>query len=138
MAEYFVKVDDSRDVRRELLESSKLCIYVLKQEAKIAEIKRRKEQAIAALRDDLKELTFLIGSLEKDLPILTKKELSELAPARPKPLVVKEKVEEIKAPQKTKGKAVAVSENKPVNKELTKLQRLEESLKMIENRLGKL
>lgn len=120
MGQYFVRVDEGKSVRRQLLESSKLCVYMLKQEHRLGEIRTHKRAIIKHIRNELKEITFLLGTLEKDLPVLTKKQLLEINPkafdAKPKP--------------------VAAPEKKP--KELSKLQRLEQSLEIIEGRLNKL
>jgi len=130
MAEYFVKVDDGKELRRQLLESSKLSIQIIKQEYKIKEMRERKNQLMEKVRDDIKELTFLIGSLEKDLPVLTKKELAEIAPKKPEQPILKkaEKAEPVKP----------VKASEPENKEYSKLRRLESSLEMIEKRLSNL
>ena len=123
MAEYFVKVDDGKELRRQLLEGSKLSIGIIKQEFAIKEMRARKEQLLEKVRDDLKELLFLIGTLEKELPVLTKKELNEMAPKKIVPVrpVVKKEVAVPAQPER-----------------LSKLQRLESSLEMIEKRLNKL
>lgn len=124
MGDYFVRIEDSKNVRRQILESSKLCIYVLKQEHRINEIRQHKRAVIKHLRDELKELTFLLGTLEKELPVLTKKQLTELQPNA------------FKAPAKTAGKTAKAA---PVaDEKLSKLQRLDHSLKIIEKRLDKL
>lgn len=129
MAEYFVKVDDGKELRRQLLESSKLSIHIIKQEYSIKEMRARKSQLMDKVRDDIKELTFLVGSLEKELPVLTKKELSEIAPKRPEQPIMK-KAEKAAKP--------ASQEHKPESKEYSKLRRLESSLEMIEKRLSNL
>lgn len=131
MAEYFVKVDDGKELRRQLLESSKLSIHIIKQEYTIKEMRARKTQLMEKVRDDIKELTFLIGLLEKDLPVLTKKELAEIAPKRPEQPILR------KAQKAEPVKPVA-QEQKPENKEYSKLRRLESSLEMIEKRLSNL
>ncbi len=127
MAEYFVKVDDGKELRRQLLESSKLSIHIIKQEFSIKEMRARKSQLMEKVRDDIEELTFLIGSLEKDLPVLTKKELAEVAPKKPEQPIVRK-------PQSVKPAEV----KEPENKEYSKLRRLESSLEMIERRLKNL
>lgn len=131
MAEYFVKVDDGKELRRQLLESSKLSIHIIKQEYTIKEMRARKTQLMEKVRDDIKELTFLIGLLEKDLPVLTKKELAEIAPKKPEQPILR------KAQKAEPVKPVA-QEQKPENKEYSKLRRLESSLEMIEKRLSNL
>jgi hypothetical protein len=120
MGHYFVRVDNGKNVRRQVLESSKLCVYILKQEHRLAEIRNHKRAIIKHIRNELKELTFLLGTLEKELPVLTKKQLLEINPNAFKP-AAKPKKEADKAPE-----------------ELTKLHRLEHSLKLIEGRLEKL
>ena len=123
MAEYFVKVDDGKELRKQLLEGSKLSIGIIKQEFAIKETRARKEQLLDKIRDDIKELHFLVGTLEKELPVLTKKELNEMAPKKIVPVHPAAKKEA--APE-------------PEPERLSKLQRLESSLEMIEKRLNKL
>lgn len=133
MGHYFVRVDDGKNVRRQILESSKLCVYLLKQEHRLAEIRRHKQAIIAHLRNELKELTFLLGSLEKELPVLTKKQLKELNPGAfktPKKVAKKTGVKPVKAHAHT--------EQGQNPEDLSKLQRLERSLALIEGRLEKL
>ena len=125
MGHYFVRVDDGKNVRRQILESSKLCVYVLKQEHRLAEIRKHKRAIISHLRNELKELTFLLGTLEKELPVLTKKQLMELNPGAFK---------QQKAPKKAPKKVVGEKKME----DLSKLQRLERSLALIEGRLEKL
>lgn len=143
MTEYFVKIDDGKELRRELLESSKLCIYVLKHEQKTLAIRKQKEQLNAAVREHMKELTMLLGSLEKALPVLTKRELEEMGLTKPKTSAKK------KSSKKSSKKAAKKQTNNisstnvtahshAEHKELSKLQRLEESLQLIEERLEKL
>jgi uncharacterized protein (DUF342 family) len=114
MSHYFVRIEDAKDVRRQLLESSKLCIQILKQEHSIGEVRKHKQAVMQHIRDELKELTFLLSSLEKELPILTKKELLDLNPNAFKQVPEEAKVE------------------------LSKIDKLEASLKMIQGRLDKL
>jgi len=133
MAEYFVKVDDGKELRKQLLESSKLSIHIIKQEFKIKDMRSRKNQLMEKVRDDLKELTYLIGALEKDLPVLTKKELAEIAPKKPEQPILKKAEEKSESPKKPVS-----AESTAENKEYSKLRRLESSLEMIEKRLGNL
>ena len=82
MGHYFVRVEEGNNVRRQLLESSKVCVFLLKQEHRLGEIRNHKGALIKQVREELKELTFLLGTLEKQLPVLTKKQLNELAPKK--------------------------------------------------------
>jgi len=141
MADYFVKVDDGQDLRRNLLISSKESIFVLKQQQEISKVRARKRALIEQARRDLKELTFLFGELEQMMQLLKKKELQELA--QPKPVTPKVKAEkkDVESQEKTVEKAAEVKEkttNTVQQRELSQLERLEQSLSMIENRLSKL
>lgn len=141
MTEYFVKVDDGKELRKELLESSKLCIHILKLEQKILHIRKQKEHMHENVRQSLKEITFLLGSLEKDLPVLTKRELEEMGVK--KPLAQNKTTKKKQTSKKTtkqnlnvQGKEEAASVQS--HKEFSKLERLEKSLELIEERLQKL
>lgn len=139
MADYFVKVDDGKELRRQLLESSKLSIHLLKQEFSIKEIRARKLQLIESARKDLKEITFLIGRLEKDLPVLTKKELEEIDPkAFKRPTAKKAKKGKAKKTAKNQPQPEPVPQKTKESEHLSKLERLERSLKMVEGRLNEL
>lgn len=120
---YFVKLDEGRNIRRTILESSKSSIQILKDEQELLQLRERKKVLLSQARKEFKELNKLLGQLEKAMPQLTKKELDEL---RPKKVIVKKTT-------KTTKKAV-----KPEKKELTKLEKLEKSLHLIETRLNKL
>ena len=133
MAEHFVKVDDGKEVRRNLLESSKICIQILKSEHKVAQIREQKAALITEVRGGLKELNFLLNTLEKDLPVLTKKELEEMCPPPPKEPKPKKTAVKKAAKKKSSGKKKAEPPKK-----VSKAERLEKSLDLIERRLQKL
>lgn len=140
MTDYFVRIDDGKNVRKELLESSKFCIQVLKQDHHLVELRESKRKLVAKVRTDMKELVFLLGELEKVLPILTKKELKEMFPERYKRAAPEKVIKTKKGKSKvvkTAVKVVAPIENE-TTRELSKLERLERSLEMIEGRLDKL
>ena len=83
MANYFIKIEDGPDVRRKILESSKGCLQVLKVYQQLVIIRGQKLSLIAQLRRELKEITLLVNHAESLMPVITDKELEEMAPKRP-------------------------------------------------------
>jgi hypothetical protein len=131
MASYFIKIDQSPEVRRKLLEASKATIHILKSYQDIIVTRSQKMSEMQTLRRDLKELTMLMNKAEALLPILSDKELQEMAP---KELPKLEAV-------KIVGKAKASAKSAPTPKLSPKTKvddrdRLENALRRIEEQLG--
>jgi hypothetical protein len=140
MADYFVRIENGAELRRNLLQSSKLNIHILKQEHQIDRIRQEKRLLLNTVRTELKEITFLLNELEQFLPSHTKKELEELMPGitKRKTEIMDAPIQPAKGKKGKKGKAAPIPKAVPRSAELSKLEKLEDSLNMIENRLNKL
>jgi hypothetical protein len=134
MANYFIRIDESPDVRRKLLEASKSCIQVLRQHQKIQETRQQKLQMMNELRAELRGLTLLINRAEQLMPMLSDKEFQELqarhAPPKEVKKVVMKKIE-IKQPVKQPDVMQARPAALPVDKLTQRLQEIERKLENI-------
>lgn len=135
MNDYFIRIEDSKELRRNLLQSSKLDIQILKQEHDIKRIRQEKHLLLGELRTKLKEITFLLTELEQHMPEHTKKELEELMPGYTKKEMP---IAPADHQRHHKGKKRAAQSPSARAAELSKLEKLEGSLNMIEERLNKL
>jgi hypothetical protein len=127
MASYFIKIDQSPEVRRKLLEASKATIHILKGYQDIIVTRNQKMSEMQTLRRDLKELTMLMNKAEALLPILSDKELQEMTPKE------LPKLEAVKVVGKVKASAKSAPTPKP---KVDDRDRLENALRRIEEQLG--
>ena len=132
MVNYFVKVIDSKEVRRDVLEGSKETIAILRTQDEIAELRARKRELHKRLRRETRELSGLLVELEAALPQLTKKELDGMFPKPPAQKATKMK------DSKGKKKEAPELPKLPEEVETNKLRRLESALSTIEERLSRL
>ncbi len=99
---FYVRLDDSKDVRRTLLETSKAAIHCLRSYQDLVRVRGEKAAALDALRREMRELTMMLNQLDKMLPTMGEGELAMLRPAETLPPLVDEP-----APKKTKAQKVA-------------------------------
>ena len=129
---YFVRISDATDIRRRTLESSKDLLHILKGYQQLLIVRERKKEIAEELRRSLTELNSLAQRLEKLLPAQSLKDLPEFKPKKAPPT---------KKEPKQKPAEKPVEQPKPVvekPKPLTELERLEQALAGIEQRLGQL
>lgn len=125
---YFVSVKSPLELRRQLLESSKRTIHCLQNYQKIMLIREKKIKEMEFLKQSLKELAYLNKKLNDKLPeynyeTLLGVEKKDKGPVMPK----------IQRPEKP----AKIEIQKPV-KEKTELEKLEDSLASIEDKLKNL
>lgn len=131
---YFVKIDESVEVRRKLLESSKLIIQCLKGYYQLLAIRKLKREIMENLKREIKELTIILNKVESDLPIISEKEVRLLIePEVKQQPQIEKKMVKFKEPQK-----VEVEIGDRVSKEVSRLAQLENALKNVEQRLKNL
>jgi hypothetical protein len=82
MGNYFIKIEDGPDVRRKILESSKASLQVLKIYQQLVITRSQKLSLIAQLRREMKEITVLLNHAESLMPVLSDKEIEEMAPKK--------------------------------------------------------
>ena len=137
---YFIRISDTAEVRRMILESSKDLLHVLKGYHDILETRERKKETTEELRNTLAELGVLVGRLEKLLPQQSLKEVERFLPKRKK--IVLKKAERPKAMKLPSAKPVErQAPEKVIEKParpMSELERLERALANIEERLGQL
>ncbi|MBN2880977.1 hypothetical protein JXM83_02895 [Candidatus Woesearchaeota archaeon] len=80
---FFVRISDPQELRREVLESSKLMIHVLQSEKKLEDIREEKARVITEFKKHIKEMNLIIAKIKKRLPrtklrALTKEEQLEV------------------------------------------------------------
>lgn len=124
--DYFMSVDRPKEFRKQILEASKDIILTLKDYHKLQSIRKNKLDLISVLRDQIKEMTFLMNKLDERLPDKKIEYEHDIYEAKHKPQV--EKKDE--APEKTV--------EQPVQESSDEVDHLENALKSIEEKLNKL
>lgn len=119
---FFVGVDCSADLRRNLLESVKSCIENLQTYEKLKEIRDEKIKCTAKLRGVLRDISGLANDMKDELPKTGLK-------ARPRPKEIKQ---EVKEAEKAERKAIV----KP--QRVSELDKLDRELRAIESKLNAL
>lgn len=65
---YYVKMNNPREFRRDILESSKKVIGCLQANRNVLEVRQRKRDLLDQLQQQVKELALLVGKLDEILP----------------------------------------------------------------------
>ncbi|MFP4523965.1 MAG: hypothetical protein ACLFO2_01425 [Candidatus Woesearchaeota archaeon] len=65
---YYVRIDDPHAFRKGILESSKQVIGSLQANRKVQDLRRRKREALDAIREDMKEIALMVSKLNDLLP----------------------------------------------------------------------
>jgi hypothetical protein len=79
----FIRLNNPNLVRKNILESSKLILTILKQTYKIKQIREVKQAKISNLSEQIKELKILVQKIEELMPQYTKADLKKLLPDMP-------------------------------------------------------
>jgi hypothetical protein len=138
---FYVRLDDARDVRRTLLETSKAAIHCLRSYQDLVRVRGEKAVMLDELRRELRELTVLLNRLEKMLPTMGEGELAILRPAPPLPALSPEEpvVKKGRAPVPAKRVAAKKILAKPETKIAVKTpETLADRLARIERTLNTL
>lgn len=133
---YFVRIEDPKKFRLDLLEDSKKVIGNLQAVRSVLYVRQQKRQALESLRDQIKEIGLLITELDKMLP---EKQLRQEAAAaqRSKELANESSKSSKKRSTKKKAKKDDPSpkeEPQPVDEE----DKLAQALGAIERKLASL
>lgn len=110
--DFYIGIEDPRELRRNILESSKLIVLSMKNQQKLKDIHKEKIHLKNKLKQDIKELKMLMSKLEEILP--------EHIPQKKQPL--------LKKPAKNEPEKIREAE----------IDRLHEHLELIEQKLKKL
>lgn len=124
---YFVKIDDPREFRRDLLESSRQIIGCLQANRAVLRIREQKRALLKDLQTDMKELALLITELDKLMP---DKHLRDEVVAREAPVTVAKKKS-----SKRKGREPVEDAEPAPDDDVAKLN---EALAKIERKLSSL
>lgn len=76
----FIRIDNPVLIRKNILESSKLVLTILKQTYKIKKLRELKQEKIISMGQELKELKILVQKIEELMPQYTKADLKKLLP----------------------------------------------------------
>jgi hypothetical protein len=121
---YYVSVRNPVDTRRHLLESTKKVLMSLQNYQRLLLIRKEKQLRLEALKQSIKELGYLGGRLNSKLPQYDVQVLGALKKTRH---------EDVRTEQIRESKPPAVPKH-----EMTELDRLEASLRSIEEKLNSL
>lgn len=128
---YFIRIDDPKRFRLDLLEDSKQIIGNLRAVHALLQLRKAKREALESLRDSVKEMGLLITELDKLLP---EKQLRQEVAA----LERQEALEQKKAPVKKKVVGRKKAEEPKKVAPLDDEQRLASALDAIERKLSTL
>ena len=124
---FFVQVNDPGEVRRNILETLRDIVEVLKRFEKFKHLRHEKLEKINKLRGLLKETNKIFGNLKAKLP-----------QTNLRATVIREIPKQPKKTHHRKGKKMKVAEEKMPKKEMTETDKLEAELTAIENKLKSL
>ncbi len=79
MGHYFIRVEDAKNLRRKVLESSKASLNVLKGYQTLLKVRGEKMTLMKNLRANLKELSILVNKVDEIMPHLTKQEIAQFS-----------------------------------------------------------
>lgn len=78
--ELFLRLSNPNTFRRNLLESSKLILIILKQTYRVKQIREAKHERMERLAKEIKELRILIQKIDELMPNYSKTDLKKLLP----------------------------------------------------------
>jgi len=126
--DYFVALQQPKDVRRSILESSRRVIFALQDFHKIIMLREKKQALFEQLQGEMKEVTVLINKMNKYFP---ENKLSQLKARKPTPKPMPRP--QIKQPAKQQ-----VKQPKPQPKQRSELDDLSDMLSNIEEKLQRM
>ena len=124
---FFVQVKEPNEIRKNILETLRDIVEVLKRFEKFKYIRHEKIENINKLRGLLRETNKMLGTLKAKLPQTSLRAT-----------VVKETTKQPKKIHHKKGKKSKVVEEKMPKKEMTEVDKLEAELSAIESKLKSL
>lgn len=133
---FYVGIHEPTDLRREILESSKLMIHTLQSQKKVESIREEKEKTVNEFKRVIREINLIVSKVKKRLPrtklrALSKEEqLQVYKKASPVTQPKKEKPKEKEAKDAPKAKEEVVSKKKEND-----FDRLQNQLDEIESKL---
>ena len=122
---YFVSIKNPTDTRRHLLESTKKSLVALQNYHRLLVIRQEKQRHFDTLKQSIKELLYLDSKLDEKLPDYNPEIMNEFKQSSGKTAA--------KKPKKASSQAEHKSDT--VKREKTELEKLEESLSSIEEKL---
>lgn len=129
----YVGIPSPIELRRTVLESTKDVVEVLQRFEKFRAVREEKITTVDVLRDQIKEITKLVGKLKSDLPKVDVRVKLHKEQA----MVEAEKKAAKEAGKPKKKKAAKKAEAKIKTKEFSDLEKLEAELTSIEQKLGR-
>ena len=132
---YFVHVKNPVDFRRNLLESSREIIHLMQDYQNLLDLRDKRLNKENAFKEELKEITLLVNSLEKRLP---KKSLNKLKEALPEAFAQRKEPKATKKGKKGKKTKAKPAKDFLKTKQLTDVKRLEKALEAVEGKLHRL
>jgi hypothetical protein len=129
--DFFMRIENPKLFRRNLLESSKEVLSILKQIYSIKRIREQKKELVTLMNKEIKEITLLFDKLEDALPKHSKEELEKQFPQ-----LKKEKPKPVKT-ENSSPKEEKKSQKKTSEKD-SELDKLSRALDDVQNRLNTL
>lgn len=142
--EYFVRIENPKHTRKQLLQVGRLAILTLRNQKELQSLRSKKVHAVKVLENDMAELNSIFATLNSllpdiDLSKIPKPEEPDLPKFKPRPKK-KEETKPKKEVKPTKPKQnKGVKYNKPGSQNLnSEVERLEYTLNKIENTIKNL
>jgi hypothetical protein len=131
---YFVSLRNPLELRRHLLESARKSVYSLQSYQKILLLRERKSKELVLLRQSLKELLYLDKKLNEKLPEHDTELLRNPRKVKDDSVPINKSISKKPIKKVESEKKVEQPKPQPI-KEKTDLEKLEESLSSIEQKL---
>lgn len=134
---FYVGIHEPTDLRREILESSKLMIHTLQSQKKVESIREEKEKTVNEFKRVVREINLIVSKVKKRLPRTKLRALS-----KEEQLSVYKKANQAVSPKKEKSKETKeapkvkeVKEEVAPKKKESDFDRLQSQLDEIESKL---
>lgn len=133
--EFYVGIVNPKEVRKNLLESSKIFVQALQRYEKVKEIKEEKQKKIVELKGIIADISFTITELRTHLPDYTITSLPKKEKKKEEITMLPTQIKRTKPTAKAKSSKKGKKTKNPEVKPKTEVSRLQNELKTIETKL---
>jgi len=131
---FYVGIHEPTDLRREILESSKMMIHTLQSQKKVGSIREEKEKVINDFKRVVREINLIISKVKKRLPRTKLRALSKEEQLQ----VYRKANPEVTKGKKEKSKGKETAKEVPKAKEEPVLKKKENDFDKLQNQLDEI
>jgi DNA polymerase III alpha subunit len=135
--EYFVSIEEPIELRKNILEGSRMLIHALQRYERFKQVRHKKLEAINRLNQITREIGILLTKLRNEMPKVPPKKAKPLKIETGMPKLIVKKGKEQKQAKVVVRQAAPrpVEAPKPLAPKLTEVERLQQELDSIEGQL---